>query len=80
MNNGFKRRARWQENSPTPQFLHHHIRQYIGPAQGLRGWRQPTRQNTHVCGRKRTNLHSIEEQGEMLAPGLRTLEIVIDAL
>ncbi|GAA5666948.1 hypothetical protein Brsp07_05471 [Brucella sp. NBRC 14130] len=78
MDDGFECSARRQENAPTSQFLHNHIRQNIGPAQGLRRGRQPAGQCPHVRGRKRAHLHFLEQQGEVLAACLRALEISID--
>ncbi|GCA53776.1 hypothetical protein KGO5_06248 [Sinorhizobium sp. KGO-5] len=78
MNDSFERRARRQESSPTSQFLHYHICQYIGLAHGLCGRRQPTGQYPHICRDKRAHLHSIDKQREMLASGLRPFEITID--
>lgn len=80
MNDGFERWPRWQKNSPASQFFHDHIRQYIGLAQGLRGRCQPACECPHVRRHKRTHLHSVEKQGQMLAPRLWALEITIDLM
>ena len=78
VDDGFECSARRQENSPTSQFLHNHIHQNIGPAQGLRSRRQPAGQCPHVRRRKWAHLHFLEKQGEVLAACLRALEISVD--
>lgn len=49
---------------------------------GLRGRCQPASacECPHVRRHKRTHLHSVEKQGQMLAPRLRALEITIDLM
>lgn len=78
VDDGFERPARRQENAPAAQFLHNHLRQCIGPAQGLRRRRQPAGQRPHVRRRERAHLYPLEKQGEVFSACLRAFEISID--